>query len=162
MRINLMRYHHGMARQVQATRARAPKHRGPRTTLRLLEELARIAERRGKDEGISRNDVLVRFAQARAHKDWLLDLIKRAMVVLPLTAEAAEIAGELCAQQAFPPTGRRRRKGSRGQQHVAWIMDLFVGATVWVHGYDLVTRNLVTSKGLLNSFLPKMRTAAST
>jgi predicted nucleic acid-binding protein len=64
------------------------------------------------------------------------------MVVLPLTAEAAEIAGELRAQQAFPPTSTRRRKGSRGEQHVAWIMDLFIAATVWVHGYDLVTRNV--------------------
>jgi predicted nucleic acid-binding protein len=84
----------------------------------------------------------LREPRAHAHRDWLLDLINRAMVVLPLTAEAAEIAGELRAQQAIPPTGTRRRKGSRGEQHVAWIMDLFIAATVWAHGYDLVTRNV--------------------
>lgn len=84
----------------------------------------------------------LREPRARAHRDWLLDLVNRALVVLPLTAEAAEIAGELRAQQAFPPTGTRRPKGSRGEQHVAWIMDLFIAATVWVHGYDLVTRNV--------------------
>jgi predicted nucleic acid-binding protein len=64
------------------------------------------------------------------------------MVVLPLTADAAEVAGALRAQQGVPPTGTRRRKGSRGEQHVGWMMDLFVAATAWVHGYDLVTRNV--------------------
>ncbi len=84
----------------------------------------------------------LREPRALTHKNWLLDLVKRAMVVLPLTAEAAEIAGELRAQQVLPPTGRRRSDGSRGEQRVAWIRDLFIGATVWAHGYDLVTRNV--------------------
>jgi predicted nucleic acid-binding protein len=84
----------------------------------------------------------LREPRALTHKNWLLDLIERTVVVLPLTADAAEIAGELRAKQALPPTAGRRREGSRGVQRVAWIMDLFIGATVWVHGYDLVTRNL--------------------
>ncbi len=76
MRINLMRYHYGMARQVRAARTRAPKQRGPRTTLRVPEELARIAERRGKDEGLSRNDVLVRFALIGAEQTERMDVLR--------------------------------------------------------------------------------------
>jgi predicted nucleic acid-binding protein len=63
----------------------------------------------------------LREPRALTHKNWLLDLIERTVVV---------------------PTAGRRREGSRGEQRVGWIMDLFIGATVWVHGYDLVTRNL--------------------
>ncbi len=72
-RINLMRYHSIVAR---AVRARAPKQRGPRTTLRVPEELARIAERRGKDEGLSRNDVLIRFALIGAQQTERMDALR--------------------------------------------------------------------------------------
>ncbi len=65
-----------MGREVQAARVRAPKQRGPRTTLRLPEELARIAERRGKDEGISRNDVLIRFALIGAEQTERIEALK--------------------------------------------------------------------------------------
>lgn len=66
----------GMARQVRTARPRAPKQRGPRTTLRVPEELARIAERRGKDEGLSRNDVLVRFALIGAEQTERMDVLR--------------------------------------------------------------------------------------
>lgn len=65
-----------MARPIPAARARAPKQRGPRTTLRLPEELARLADRRGKDEGISRNDVLVRFALIGAEQTARMEALK--------------------------------------------------------------------------------------
>lgn len=42
----------------------------------MPEELARIAERRGKDEGLSRNDVLVRFALIGAEQTERMDVLR--------------------------------------------------------------------------------------
>jgi predicted nucleic acid-binding protein len=74
--------------------------------------------------------------------DWFLALTAAAMRALPLNADAAELAGELRARQPLPPTGRRRRPGQRSEQRIGWIMDLFITATAWVHGYDVVTYNV--------------------
>jgi len=41
---------------------RAPRSEGPRTTLRLPEALAAVAERLARELGISRNDALLRLA----------------------------------------------------------------------------------------------------
>jgi predicted nucleic acid-binding protein len=74
--------------------------------------------------------------------NWLLDLLNTGLLEsLPLTTEAAEIAGELRAQQPTPPTDGRKRDASKPEQRVGWVLDLFVGATAWVHGCDIVTFN---------------------
>ena len=64
------------------------------------------------------------------------------MVVLPVDAQVAELVGELRARQPLPPTGDHRRPGHRAQQRIGWIMDLFIAATAWLHGYDVVTYNV--------------------
>jgi predicted nucleic acid-binding protein len=73
---------------------------------------------------------------------WLGELIASGLLVaLPLTAVAAEVAGELRAHARIPPAGSARRGRAKAEQRVGWVMDLMIAATTWVHGYDIVTRN---------------------
>jgi predicted nucleic acid-binding protein len=90
----------------------------------------------GAHAGASRNPSLLN------HLDWLTGQLGSLINVLPLTAQAAELAGELRAKHPLPPTGTRRRAGQRPEQRVAWVMDLFIAATAWVHGHDVVTSNV--------------------
>jgi hypothetical protein len=54
-----MRYRHGMAHRPHA---RAPRSEGPRTTLRVPDDLAGTAGHLADELGISRNDALLRLA----------------------------------------------------------------------------------------------------
>jgi predicted nucleic acid-binding protein len=61
--------------------------------------------------------------------------------VLPLTAEAAMVAGEVRALHAVPPAvGHRRRRG-KAEARVGWVNDIQIGATAWVHGRAVRTSN---------------------
>ncbi len=84
----------------------------------------------------------VRNPKLLTQLEWMLALVETAMRALPLNADAAELAGELRARQPLPPTGRRRRPGQRPGPRIGWIMDLFIAATAWVHGFDVVTYNV--------------------
>jgi hypothetical protein len=62
----MSRIHHiptkAQGRQGASVQKRAPRAEGPRTTLRVPDELAASADRLGEELGISRNDALLRLA----------------------------------------------------------------------------------------------------
>jgi len=64
------------------------------------------------------------------------------LTALPLTASGAEVAGELRAERHVPPSGGPGRKSPKTERRVGWVLDLLIASTAWVHGYDIVTRNL--------------------
>lgn len=72
---------------------------------------------------------------------WLREEIDAGLIdILAFDDRAAELAGALRARMPTPPTGgSQRQRRSKADTRVAWIMDLQTAATVFVHGYDLVT-----------------------
>lgn len=73
---------------------------------------------------------------------WLTDLLDAGVVeVLPLSWEAALLAGRLRANQPTPPTeGRTRRsRDPKPERRVAWITDIQIAATAWLAGEDVCT-----------------------
>lgn len=78
---------------------------------------------------------------ADAQMRWLRDQIAAGLIhVLPFEHQAADIAGALRARIPTPPAAAKRSKRrSKAESRVAWIMDLQISATVFVHGYDLVS-----------------------
>jgi len=64
----------------QRPSARAPRSEGPRTTLRLPEALAAVAERLARELDISRNDALLRLATrgARLYEQEQCTAVRRA------------------------------------------------------------------------------------
>ena len=60
--------------------------------------------------------------------------------VLVFDERSADIAGALRAQMPTPPPAAKRgHHRSKADNRVAWIMDLQTAATVFAHGYDLVS-----------------------
>lgn len=61
--------------------------------------------------------------------------------VLPLSWEAALLAGQLRALLPAPPTGRRakRDRGAKPERRVAWIADIQIAATAWLAGEPVCT-----------------------
>jgi predicted nucleic acid-binding protein len=78
---------------------------------------------------------------ADAQRGWLKDQIAAGLIdVLPFEHRAADIAGALRARIPTPPPTPKRSKGrSKAEGRVAWMMDLQTSATVFVHGYDLLS-----------------------
>jgi predicted nucleic acid-binding protein len=78
---------------------------------------------------------------ADAQRGWLKDQIEAGLIdVLPFEHRAADIAGALRARIPTPPPAPKRSKGrSKAEGRVAWMMDLQTSATVFVHGYDLLS-----------------------
>jgi predicted nucleic acid-binding protein len=75
---------------------------------------------------------------------WLRDEIGAGIVdILAFDERAASVAGALRARMPIPPPRpagkQQRQRRSKADGRVAWIMDLQTAATVFVHGYDLVT-----------------------
>jgi predicted nucleic acid-binding protein len=62
------------------------------------------------------------------------------VVVQPLDAAGALIAGRLRAEQPVPPTGKRR-SGSKPEQRAGWLLDIQIAACAWVSGAAVVTAN---------------------
>jgi predicted nucleic acid-binding protein len=78
------------------------------------------------------------------------------VVVLPMDAAAAVIAGRLRAAQAIPPTGARR-SGPRPEQRTAWVLDLQIAACAYSHGYELATdnqRDMTAARDLIAELYP--------
>jgi predicted nucleic acid-binding protein len=79
---------------------------------------------------------------AGAQLRWLSDQIAAGLIdVLAFGHQAADVAGALRARMPTPPpsAAKRSRGRSKAEDRVAWIMDLQTSATVFVHGYDLLT-----------------------
>ena len=77
---------------------------------------------------------------AGAQLRWLRDQIDAGLIdVLAFNNRAADVAGALRAAIPTPPSSRRPRDRSKPENRVAWILDIQIAATVFVHGYDLLT-----------------------
>jgi predicted nucleic acid-binding protein len=77
---------------------------------------------------------------ASAQLQWLRDQIDAGLIdVLAFDDRAADVAGALRAAIPTPPSTRRPRDRSKPENRVAWILDIQIAATVFVHGYDLLT-----------------------
>jgi predicted nucleic acid-binding protein len=78
---------------------------------------------------------------AGAQLRWLRDQIDAGLIeVLAFDDRAADIAGALRAAIPTPPsTLKRPRDRSKPDNRVAWILDIQIAATVFAHGYDLLT-----------------------
>jgi predicted nucleic acid-binding protein len=77
---------------------------------------------------------------AGAQLRWLRDQIDAGLIdVLAFDDRAADVAGALRAAIPTPPSTRRPRDRSKPEHRVAWILDIQIAATVFVHGYDLLT-----------------------
>lgn len=80
-------------------------------------------------------------AAAGQQLQWLRAQIGAGLIdILPFDNRAADIAGALRAGMPIPPTtAKQPMNRSKANSRVAWMMDLQTAATVFVHGYDLVT-----------------------
>jgi len=78
---------------------------------------------------------------AAAQLRWLRDQVAAGLIdVLPFEHRAADVAGALRARIPTPPAAAKRSKRRpKAESRVAWIMDLQISATVFVHGYDLLS-----------------------
>jgi predicted nucleic acid-binding protein len=78
---------------------------------------------------------------AQAQLRWLRDQIDAGLIdVLAFDDRAAHIAGALRARMPTPPSPSKRPRGrSKAENRVAWVLDLQTAATVFAHGYNLVT-----------------------
>ena len=71
-----MRYTQAVKSRAKASRVRAPRQQGPRTTLRLPGDLAELAERDARARGLSRNDVLIQFVRLGAEQSARMSAIE--------------------------------------------------------------------------------------
>lgn len=75
--------------------------------------------------------------------DWFAALLEHPLVrVLPLNGASAVLAGRLLAKLPHPPTGARRRRGTRARQRAAWALDVQIAACAFAGGYGLLTENV--------------------
>jgi predicted nucleic acid-binding protein len=80
-----------------------------------------------------------RFAALLA---WFRELFAAGVLeVLPLSWEAALLAGQLRAMLPTPPTGSRsqRDRGAKPERRIAWIADIQIAATAWLAGGPVCT-----------------------
>jgi predicted nucleic acid-binding protein len=74
---------------------------------------------------------------------WFIDLLDAGVVeVLPLSWEAALLAGRIRASRSTPPTGgsqKRRERDPKPERRVAWVADIQIAATAWLAGEDVCT-----------------------
>jgi len=75
--------------------------------------------------------------------DWFAALLEHTLVrVLPFDCASAVLAGRLLASLPLPPTGRRRREGTRARQRAAWALDVQIAACAFAGGYGVLTENV--------------------
>jgi len=86
---------------------------------------------------------LERPADARfsALLGWFRELFAVGVLeVLPLSWEAALLAGQLRAMLSIPPSGASRRdRGTKPERRVAWVADIQIAATAWLVGEAVCT-----------------------
>jgi predicted nucleic acid-binding protein len=78
---------------------------------------------------------------ATAQLRWLREQIAAGLLdILAFDERSADIAGALRAHMPTPPPAAKRgQRRSKADNRVAWIVDLQTAATVFAHGYDLVS-----------------------
>lgn len=75
--------------------------------------------------------------------DWFAELLEHSLVrVIPFDGPSGVLAGRLLARLPHPPTGRRRRPGTRPRQRAAWALDVQIAACAFAGGYDVLTENV--------------------
>ena len=73
---------------------------------------------------------------------WFTELLDSGLLaVLPLTWEAALLAGRLRAKHPLPPTEGRasRTSGPKPERRVAWVTDIQIAASAWLAGEAVCT-----------------------
>jgi predicted nucleic acid-binding protein len=89
-------------------------------------------------EARSRHDEAFRRAA-----DWFAALLGHALVrVVPFDGPSAVLSGRLLARMPYPPTGTRRRPGTRMRQRAAWALDVQIAACTFAGGYGVLTENV--------------------
>lgn len=72
---------------------------------------------------------------------WFTGFVASGLVeVLTLDRSAAIVAGRVRALHPTPPTGLRR-KGTKPEQRVGWLLDVQIAACAWTHGRAVTTEN---------------------
>lgn len=75
--------------------------------------------------------------------DWFAELLEHPLVrVIPLDGPSGALAGRLLAHLPYPPTGTRRRPGTRSRQRAAWALDVQIAACAFAGGYGVLTENV--------------------
>ncbi|HEX8752790.1 MAG TPA: type II toxin-antitoxin system VapC family toxin [Solirubrobacterales bacterium] len=89
--------------------------------------------------GLQRRSEDERFVRAL---DWFTEILGAGLLeVLPVSREAALVAGRLRALHPMPPSagGRRAATGSKPERRVAWVADIQIAACAWLQGETLCT-----------------------
>lgn len=88
--------------------------------------------------GLQRRSEDERFVRALA---WFSEILGSGLLeVLPVTREAALLAGRLRALHPLPPASRRRAETrSKPERRVAWVADIQIAACAWLRGEGLCT-----------------------
>lgn len=106
--------------------------------------------------GLQRRSEDERFAAALT---WFTEILGSGLLeVLPVTREAALVAGRLRALHPMPPSsaGRRRAEArSKPERRVAWVADIQIAACAWLQGEALCTAD-VSHFGLLSQGIAQL------
>lgn len=91
----------------------------------------------------------------QAALDWFTEILDAGVLgVLPLTWEAALLAGRLRAKHPAPPAATvsrpKRSRGPKPERRVAWVTDIQIAATTWLAGEPVCTADRVHFKTLSN------------
>lgn len=90
--------------------------------------------------GLQRRAGDVRFAKALG---WFTEILGAGLLeVLPVSREAAILAGRLRAHLPVAPlpSGRRRAEGrSKPERRVAWVADIHIASCAWLQGEGICT-----------------------
>jgi predicted nucleic acid-binding protein len=75
--------------------------------------------------------------------DWFAALLAHSLVrIVPFDGPSGVLAGRLLTRLPHPPTGRRRRAGTRSRQRAAWALDVQIAACAFAGGYGVLTENV--------------------
>lgn len=72
---------------------------------------------------------------------WRATVAANELEILPMTAAAAVMTGEVRGVMPFPPSIGRKRRGGKPDVRVAWVNDIEIACTAWAHGRAVHTSN---------------------
>ena len=85
---------------------------------------------------------------------WFTEILDAGVLgVLPLSWEAALLAGRLRARHPTPPTPARsqRSRGTKPERRVAWVTDIQIAASAWLAGESVCTTDQAHFESLGNA-----------